>query len=132
VQALLVAADAFFNSRRTQVVAAANALNVPVIYQWSGFVVAGGLMSYGLSIADAYRQTGTYAGRILKGAKPGDLPVVQLPKFDLVINVENANAFGPIPPALLARAIVPSKEQTEGEIIVVSTYTGECGCLPKL
>jgi putative ABC transport system substrate-binding protein len=122
VQALLVAADPFFNSRRTQVVAAANALNVPAIYQWSGFVVAGGLMSYGPSIADAYRQAGTYAGRILKGAKPGDLPVVQLTKFDLVINVEKAKAFGSIPPELLARANVPSKEQREGEIIVVSTY----------
>ena len=124
VEALLVAADPFFNSRRTQVVAAANALNVPAIYQWSGFVVAGGLMSYGPSIADAYRQAGTYAGRILKGAKLGDLPVAQLTKFDLVINVEKAKAFGPIPPELFARAIVPSREQREGEIIVVSTYTG--------
>jgi putative ABC transport system substrate-binding protein len=124
VQALLVTADPFFNSRRPQVVAGAQALKVPAIYQWSGFVVAGGLMSYGPSIADAYRQAGTYAGRILKGAKPGDLPVVQPTKIDLVINVENAKAFGGIPPELLARANVPPEEQTEDEIIVVPTYTG--------
>ena len=124
VQALLVTADPFFNSRRTQVVAGANALKVPAIYQWSGFVVAGGLMSYGPSIADAYRQAGTYAGRILKGAKPGDLPVVQPTKFDLVINVEKAKAFGPIPPELFAHAIESPKERPEGEIIIVSTYTG--------
>ena len=125
VQALLVTADPFFNSRRTHVVARAEALGVPAIYQWSGFVVAGGLMSYGPSIADAYRQAGTYVGRILEGAKPADLPVVKPSKFDLVIDLDKAEALGSdIRPEVFTRALVPHKGQPEGEIVVVSTYAG--------
>jgi putative ABC transport system substrate-binding protein len=105
------------------VVAGAKALNVPAIYQWSGFVVAGGLMSYGPSIADAYHQAGTYTGRILHGAKPGDLPVVPPSKFELVINVEKAKAFGPIPPELLALATAPPEQRRDGEIMIVSTHS---------
>jgi len=121
IGALLVTADPFLNSRRTQIVAGATKLNVPAIYQWSGFVTAGGLMSYGPRIADAYRQAGIYAGRILAGAKPTDLPVVLPTKFDLVINSEKAKAFGAIRPELLAGAIVPPKEQPRAEIVVIST-----------
>jgi putative ABC transport system substrate-binding protein len=123
VEALLVAADPYFNSQRTQVVARANKLGVPAIYQWSGFVAAGGLMSYGPRIADAYRQTGIYAGRLLGRARIADLPVVLPTKFDLYIHRGKARAFGKIPPELLAQAIVPPKERADAEINVVSTHT---------
>ena len=103
--ALLVITDAFFIGRREQLVTLAARHGVPAIYDLGDFVTAGGLISYGPSPADGYRQVGVYAGRILKGAKPVDLPVIQPAKFELEINLKTAKALGlTVPLSLLGRA----------------------------
>jgi ABC-type uncharacterized transport system substrate-binding protein len=93
-QALLVCASALFNNARDQLVALAARHNIPAAFEWREYATAGGLLAYGNSLADTYRQLGVYAGRILKGAKPADLPVVRPSKFELVLNVKTARTLG--------------------------------------
>jgi len=103
--ALLIGADPFFNSRRDQLVALVARQRIPTIYEFREFTEAGGLMSYGTDLADAYRLVGVYVGRVLKGAHPSDLPVIQASKFEFIINLRTARALDlTIPPAILARA----------------------------
>jgi putative ABC transport system substrate-binding protein len=105
IDSLLVSADPFFSSRRAQVVELAARHRVPAIYQWREFTAAGGLMNYGPIISDAYRQTGIYVGRILKGAQPAELPVTRPTRFEFVINRTTARSLGiTIPRILLSRA----------------------------
>jgi len=100
--ALLVAPDGFFASRRVQFATLANRNGIPTAHATRDAVEAGGLMSYGTDLADMFRQVGVYTGQILKGAKPADLPVLQSTKFEFVINLQTARAFGiEVPNALL-------------------------------
>ncbi len=103
--ALVVSTDAFFNSQRERLVALASRHKLPTIYEFREFALAGGLMSYGTHLGEMYRQIGVYTGRILKGAKPADMPILQPTKFELVINLKTAKALGiTMPQALLLRA----------------------------
>ena len=104
-RALVVSTDPLFTNQRAEIIALAARHSVPAIYAYRLFPAAGGLMSYGADLADSYRQTGVYTGKILKGVKPADLPVQQAVRIDLVINLNTAKALGlTIPPTLLARA----------------------------
>jgi putative ABC transport system substrate-binding protein len=103
--ALLVSAAPFFDTRRGRIIAFAAEHRMPAIYQFREYVAGGGLMSYGVSLPEGYRQVGLYAGQILKGAKPADLPIVQSIKFEFVINLKTAKTLGiEVPAMLLARA----------------------------
>jgi len=103
--ALLVGADPFFDTRRDRIIAFAAERRLPAVYQFREYAVGGGLMSYGVDLPAGYRQVGNYAGQILKGTKPADLPIVQSIKFEFVINLKTAKSLGlEVPAMLLARA----------------------------
>src|SRR5437763_8362462 len=105
VDALVVGADPFLSGRREQLVALASRHAVPSIYAWREFAASGGLISYGASLTAAFRLVGAYAGKVLKGAKPADLPVQEPTTFELVINLTTAKALGiTIPQSMLMRA----------------------------
>jgi putative tryptophan/tyrosine transport system substrate-binding protein len=105
VVAMLVTGDPFFDTRRDRIIAFAAQQKLPAIYQFREYAVAGGLMSYGVSLSEAYREVGIYAARILNGEKPADLPVMQSVKFELVLNLKTAKTLGfEFPPTFSARA----------------------------
>ena len=105
LDALFVAADGFFNSRRVQFAILAARKSIPVVFPDSSYIEVGGLMSYGTNVADMYRRVGVYAGRVLNGTKPADLPVTEYTKFEFVINAQTARALHiAVPPAVLAIA----------------------------
>jgi putative ABC transport system substrate-binding protein len=104
-EAILVASSPLFNSKQQQLILLAARYRLPAIYEWRHMAESGGLMSYGTRLGEAYRQAGVYTGRVLNGAKPADLPVVQVTKFEFVINLSTAKALGmEVPGALSARA----------------------------
>ena len=118
--ALFVGADPFFTNRRVQLANLASHHSIPATYAVREFAEAGGLMSYGTNIVDAWRQIGVYTGRILKGAKPADLPVVQANKFELIINAETARMLGlTVPPSLLSTRRRGDRVMTRREFITL-------------